>query len=393
MRNWISPRGVTALILLLFVFVPVLADIQDQLVNYLGEAELGYQKDANDYLREARKQKAECLKLSSQYDEIRRSELTEGWLKYTIGTPPGYANILFNPTPEQRAVMADTGWDKDFMASNATARQYWGGMKTACKNAEKNYNAAYSKTRADDYGQHAVIFGESAGIYDTIGDPEGAGQVREAKEVAEERAAAKDIGFSDCLIVTATFGSPMATEVQLVRDFRDDTVKRDYLGSRYVTALNAIYYSFSPAVARFIDTNPSVKPAMRIILAPLLAIVLLSKEIYTLLSFSPVIATVVFIIVGGTLVGLAYVLPVMLPALWLAAKRRWQVPATGTLRYLVIVWAGLLAALLAGTVIRIDILAVLSSGLLFACTVLLSAGATALYLLEYFNTRPAGMGK
>jgi len=32
----------------------------------------------------------------------------------------------------------------------------------------------------------------------------------------------------------------MAAEVQLVRDFRDDTIKQDYLGSRYVTDLNAI---------------------------------------------------------------------------------------------------------------------------------------------------------
>lgn len=388
MKHCSFMSAITVVIVFVFIIVPVQADIQNQLLDFLGEAELGYQKDADDYLREARKQKAECMEYSRQYDEIRGAELTEGKNKYLFGLTASQATLLLNPNREQRARSVELGWDQDFIKSNLTASSTWYRMKTACAKAEKNYNAAFSQTRSDDYQQQARIFQESADLYDTVGDTDGARQIREAEEVAEERAAARDVGFSDCLIVTAAFGSPMAVEVELVRDFRDDTVKKSYLGSRYVTALNAMYYSFSPAVARSIDENPSVKPAMRIILAPLIGIVLLSQGIYSLLSFSPGIATVVFILSGGVFFGLVYVFPVILFALWVAAKRKWQVPAVGSLKPIVYLWAGLLAALVLGAVMEIDLIAILSSGMLFVCTVLLTAGAVALYLFGYFWEHP-----
>lgn len=179
----------------------------------------------------------------------------------------------------------------------------------------------------------------------------------------------------------------MASEVQLVREFRDSTIRQDYLGSRYVTALNALYYSFSPSVARAIEENPSVKPVMRVVLAPLLAIVLLSKEVYALLSFSPGIATFVFIIIGGALVGLAYVLPVMVPILWIAMRRNWQIPSMSTLKPVIYLWAGLIIALVIGDILKIDVVAILSSGMLFICTMLLTAGAVSLFLSGHFGIR------
>ena len=51
--------------------------------------------------------------------------------------------------------------------------------------------------------------------------------------------------------------------------------------------------------------------------------------------------------------------------------------------------AGLLAALVFSAVLRIDLIAVLSSGLLFICTVFLMAGAAALYLSGYLGITPA----
>jgi len=247
-----------------------------------------------------------------------------------------------------------------------------------------------SITDKNDYKQQAEIYDGAAVVYDTVGNTTAAEDARDEAAFARGREDLKS--SSDCLIVTATFGSPMAGEVQLVRDFRDDTIKQDYLGSRYVTALNAIYYSFSPAVARSIDENPSVKPVMRLILAPLIGIVLLSQVMYSLLSFSPGFATVVFILFGGALVGLVYIMPVMLSALWVAGKKRWQVPALSSLKPLAVLWAGLLAALVLSAVLKIDLIAVLSSGLLFTCTVLITASAVALYLCRYLGLTPAVQG-
>jgi len=242
-------------------------------------------------------------------------------------------------------------------------------------------------TKPDDFRQQARIQENAAGVYDNTGNKSAAEDARDEAAFAQGRQDLKS--GSDCLIVTATFGSPMASEVQLVRDFRDDTIKQDYLGSRYVTALNAIYYSFSPAVSRAIDENPSVKPVMRIVLAPLIGIVLLSQGMYSLLSFSPGFATVVFIVFGGALVGFVYIMPLMLSALWVAGEKRWQIPALSSLKPLVFLWVGLLAALVLSAVLKIDLIAVLSSGLLFVCTVFLMAGAAALYITGYLGITPA----
>lgn len=392
MRNRLLAAAVAVLLLLGLAVAPVHADIQDQLLDVLGGAELGYQKDASDYIREAEKDKERCEENSRSYNAKFRAYILQ--IKEEVGNNElpyvGHAgssdwDMMLNVNAETRVALQETPMMNDFYEKNPMARIDWSSMKYACKKAEMKYNKAFELTRSDDYKQHARIFRESAGIYDIVGDTEGASQVRDAESAAEARAEAKDQGFSDCLIVTATFGSPMASEVQLVRNFRDDTIRQDYLGSRYITALNAMYYSFSPAVARAIDENPSAKPVMRLVLAPLIGIVLLSQGVYSLMSFSPGFATVVFIILGGALVGLVYILPVLLSALWVAGKKRWQVPKLSSLKPLAVLWAGLLAALVIGAVTRIDLIAVLSSGLLFICTVFLIAGAAALYITGYLG--------
>lgn len=399
MRNGLLIPFLVTLILLPLMVIPVQADAADDwiegvkwtaslAVRHIEQGRPLVFNSAQDYIDEGNYWKGRCQEDSRLYNERLNAFVRE---KQQKGSLQEYSEtIMQKASMEQKEVFAKSA---GLYIADPDARNIYSDMRDSCKEAEKNYNKAYEQTPATDYEQQAEIFDEGADIYDALGDKEGAAQVREAAAAAEARAEARDMGFSDCLIVTATFGSPMAGEVQLVRDFRDNTIKQNYLGSRYVTALNAVYYSFSPAIARSIDENPSVKPVMRIILAPLIGIVLLSQGMYSLLSFSPGIATVVFIVTGGALVGLIYILPVMLPALWVAAKRRWQVPAVKRLMPVAFLWAGLLFALVLGAVLQIDLLAVLSSGLLFACTGFLTAGIAALYLLEYFGIRPAGLDK
>jgi hypothetical protein len=56
-----------------------------------------------------------------------------------------------------------------------------------------------------------------------------------------------------------------------------------------------------------------------------------------------------------------------------------------TLMPVVSLWAGLLMLLVIGYLLKIDIVTILSSGLLFICTMLLTAGAVALFLSGHFG--------
>ncbi|PKL65172.1 MAG: hypothetical protein CVV32_04040 [Methanomicrobiales archaeon HGW-Methanomicrobiales-3] len=398
MRNRLLAAAVAVLLLLGFAVAPAHADVQDQLLDVLGGAELGYQKDASDYIREAEKDKERCEENSRSYNAKFRAyilqikgEMGNNELPYVGHVGSSDWDMMLNVNAETRVALQETPMMNDFYEKNPMARIDWSSMKYSCSKAEIKYNKAFELTRPDDYQQHARIFRESAELYDIIGDADGASEVREAESAAMARAEAKDEGFSDCLIVTATFGSPMAGEVQLVRSFRDDTMQQTWLGSRYVTALNAVYYSFSPSVARAIDENPSAKPVMRLVLAPLIGIVLISQVIYSLLAFSPEIATVVFIVAGGALVGLVYLMPLVLAALWIAVRKgQWRVSARRVFLPFVLLWTSLLPVLAIGVMFRIDLVAALSSGLLFFCTAILIAGAMALQLAGYLGFSPKG---
>ena len=361
--------------------VPVHADSLEEITESAATAYVHFTKkldqnrpiifySAQDFIAEGDYWKGECERQGDLYDR-RADEIVEELDFFKLPMPQRRERTLqFQPVPKDPEM-----------------QRHLADMRYSCNEATKNYNQALMLTRPDDFRQQARIQENAAGVYDNAGNKSAAEDARDEAAFARGRQDLKS--GSDCLIVTATFGSPMAGEVQLVRNFRDDTMKQNYLGLHYVTALNAVYYSFSPAVARAIDENPSVKPVMRLVLAPLIGIVLLSQGMYSLLGFSPGLATGVFIITGGALVGLVYIMPVMLSALWVAGKKQWQIPALSSLKPLAALWAGLLAALVLSAVLKIDLIAVLSSGLLFVCTVFLLAGAVALSISGYLGITPA----
>ena len=70
-----------------------------------------------------------------------------------------------------------------------------------------------------------------------------------------------------CFIATAAYGAPMAEDIQVLRDFRDEYLLTNPLGQ----ALVGIYYRVSPPMAEFITEHPSLKPIVRAGLLPALA--------------------------------------------------------------------------------------------------------------------------
>jgi len=73
-----------------------------------------------------------------------------------------------------------------------------------------------------------------------------------------------------CLIATASFGSELAPQVQLLREIRDNTILQTKFGSAFMTGFNQLYYSFSPTIADYERENLIFKEAVKLTLVPLL---------------------------------------------------------------------------------------------------------------------------
>ena len=73
-----------------------------------------------------------------------------------------------------------------------------------------------------------------------------------------------------CLIATASYGSELAPQVQLLREIRDNTVLQTESGTSFMTWFNQFYYSFSPTIADYERENPTFKEAVKLTLTPLL---------------------------------------------------------------------------------------------------------------------------
>ncbi len=70
-----------------------------------------------------------------------------------------------------------------------------------------------------------------------------------------------------CCTTTAAFGTPMAREIGILREFRDEYLLTNPVG----TVLADLYYGTSPPLAEFITEHPSLKPVVRAGLAPAVA--------------------------------------------------------------------------------------------------------------------------
>ena len=62
-----------------------------------------------------------------------------------------------------------------------------------------------------------------------------------------------------CFIATAAYGTPMAEEIGILREFRDEYLLTNTVGR----ALIDIYYRVSPPIAEFITEHPRLKPIVR----------------------------------------------------------------------------------------------------------------------------------
>jgi hypothetical protein len=69
-----------------------------------------------------------------------------------------------------------------------------------------------------------------------------------------------------CLVVTAATGSPESPEVQFLQGLRAELRSSGAAGARFVGAVNALYYSVSPQIARAMRRHPPFRAAIRAVM-------------------------------------------------------------------------------------------------------------------------------
>lgn len=77
--------------------------------------------------------------------------------------------------------------------------------------------------------------------------------------------------FSGCLIATASFGSELAPQVQMLRETRDNILLQTRSGTTFMIAFNQFYYTFSPTVAEWEKQNAIFKEIVKTTITPLIA--------------------------------------------------------------------------------------------------------------------------
>ena len=74
-----------------------------------------------------------------------------------------------------------------------------------------------------------------------------------------------------CLIATATYGSELAPQVQMLREIRDNQLMNTESGSAFMSGFNEAYYSFSPYIADMERESPVFKEIVKAGLIPMLS--------------------------------------------------------------------------------------------------------------------------
>ena len=74
-----------------------------------------------------------------------------------------------------------------------------------------------------------------------------------------------------CLIATATYGSELAPQVQLLREIRDNVLFSTGSGTTFMAGFNEFYYSFSPTVADWERQSPLFKEVVKTTITPMLS--------------------------------------------------------------------------------------------------------------------------
>lgn len=95
-------------------------------------------------------------------------------------------------------------------------------------------------------------------------------------------------GDGPCFIATAAYGTPMAAQIDVLREFRDAYLLDNTVGSAFVDS----YYRLSPPVADAVASSPALAAAVRLVLLPVLFIMRLAMLFPALTAFTVALLSV-----------------------------------------------------------------------------------------------------
>ena len=119
-----------------------------------------------------------------------------------------------------------------------------------------------------------------------------------------------------CLIATASYGSELAPQVQMLREVRDNILLSTYSGALFMDGFNSVYYSFSPQVAQLENEHPIFREAVKAFITPMIS----TLSVMTLANEGSESEVIFFgVSTIGLIVGMYIAAPVI--AVWQVRKR------------------------------------------------------------------------
>jgi peptidyl-prolyl cis-trans isomerase B (cyclophilin B) len=123
---------------------------------------------------------------------------------------------------------------------------------------------------------YAIIFSSPSSAYskdvkvfDSIIDTFYAGNVKQIKTTNIQNESSSEGG--GCLIATATYGTELAPQVQLLRELRDNSLLQTKSGTSFMASFNQFYYSFSPTISDWERQSPLFKEIVKTTITPMLS--------------------------------------------------------------------------------------------------------------------------
>ena len=132
-----------------------------------------------------------------------------------------------------------------------------------------NNEATYKKWFDETYPNITIY--DAVGIQEPIIEEPEFGECGEGTDLVDGMCVIIDNSGGGCLIATATYGTEMAPQVQLLREIRDNQLMNTGSGASFMTGFNQFYYSFSPTIADMERENPVFREAVKIGITPLLS--------------------------------------------------------------------------------------------------------------------------
>ena len=81
-----------------------------------------------------------------------------------------------------------------------------------------------------------------------------------------------------CFIATVAYGTPAAKEIDKLRRFRDEYLRKSYLGNEFIK----FYYANSPPIADFITEHEMLRTVVREgLVEPIVKIVEFTENLWT----------------------------------------------------------------------------------------------------------------